>query len=257
MQSTNAKAAQAEWEWVAILMMVLFLLVVYARGASTPSATVPPPQTRVTPLNLEHVANATSVRIATDRGNGSGYIAIENSQLMIFTIYHVIENTNVTLILMPGLGDFEIPTSDWTCPNLSRDSDSSCFTPLPATFVEMINQGAPIQVVERFSLDDPVSWRGYFVTTPRWDIGDWTLYKINGVTLDGTLSTESVLGNYCHGRSGGPALLLNPDRTFVLSTSGRPVVIGEIERGLSDGHYDYAGTDNVCYSRIGMSLIIK
>lgn len=189
---------------------------------------------------------------------GQGSLELKNDGVIhITTIQHVVSaamrgDTDL-IIAIPGYTDgTRVEADRFDCPELN-DPDGTCSMALVEAASDYFfgsSEYAPF-----YYQGDTLSLRiGDLVATPRFDTGRWTIGHITEIRDDEIIITTTH-GVYCHGRSGGPAVLIRMDggRVSLLTYRGWPVTIGTVQDGVGRGFPDpVVGTDNTCYNQVAI-----
>jgi hypothetical protein len=203
---------------------------------------------------------------------GQGYIAYSPDYptgLRVYTIYHVIEGGITSFVTIPTLvQNSEVVMSRYNCEVRLFDGDTACWFDLVPQTAELILSGQThVLPYVRMSDHPLLHVEGHFIGSPRPDTGLWTVYQpvsysdyelnIHGEIEDG-FGTKHVIGNFCRGRSGGPAVLVTLTGNVELvydEATGFPISLGELERGDGPAHSDIVGTGNVCYQDLVVNRV--
>ena len=193
-------------------------------------------------------------------GYGQAYVAVDPCSatgLSIITVEHVVKGAQTSYVTIPTLSlQSEVTLNRYFCLDRWGDLDRTCGFELRAEAAQEILSGragiAPLQRVT----NHPELKVGAAIASPRPDTGKWTIYQVTDITSTQIFIEAENAGNFCHGRSGSPAILGSFENgTFspFLSPEGYPISVGELESGNGPSHRDYINPDNWCY----LSIIVN
>jgi len=231
--------------------------------------------------------NGTAVKIERpDGGYGQGYVVLDEKtdEIKVYTIKHVIDDVKTHVyITIPNFTDssevdvdrFECEYSSWG----PKDDDTGCYVTLNNVRAQKIKDEDTVKSVVRKKAPEGLKV-GNFVCSPRPDTGRWSAYEIveiqddlivisvSGMDFDDDSLPDEAFGEFCHGRSGGPALLCElkdpelPGQKALFNVytdkNGFPISVGEIEGGLDNSsHEDREGKmGKGCYDVIVVNRVM-
>lgn len=209
-------------------------------------------------------AGAITIRNA-DGSRGQGYLVLEDDTVYVYTIEHVIDfRQRYVWVTIPSIVDEGRVTTDrFECESARRDNDNACRFALRPSMSRDIIDGE-YDVLPYIRLDDTDFLQdGQVVGSPRIETSAWTMYSVYDYNSR-MISIEALyydddedmpMGHFCHGRSGGPLVVmgLDGDDLVIVLIDGHPISIGELQEGLDDPHPDYVDPSNTCYYEVGVN----
>lgn len=198
---------------------------------------------------------------------GQGYIAHDEyseSGYSVFTLQHVIEGSDYVLIFIPPRYEdyLSMEIGRFFCIERPYDDDQTCGVELTNVESDILLDEYDLEPYVRVN-DHPELHVGALIASPRPDTGLWTVYEVSVIYEDSIEATalelihedgtSEIVGNFCHSRSGGPAVLVEFGDGWVnpFYRRGAPIVVGEMEAGYDySAIYDYVDPHNRCYTHM-------
>lgn len=251
-------------------VIVVLLLGLTACAARTEVPVQPTPAPVLAPGLSQEAWSAGAIQIVASGNNvvfeGQAYLAVDPispSGFSVFTIQHVIAGFVDVSIHLPWLKTISTKTNQFFCIRIDPD-DRSC-----GYYMEEMYYTDEMPVIPFERIRQPPQLEvGVYVASPRPDTQKWTVYQVTSIDQD-SIQAEAVFditggeavpfGNFCRGRSGGPAVIGRFENDLFepfISEAGYPIVVGELERGIGDQHPDYIDPLNVCYFAVSINRVV-